>query len=41
MIVLDGVCFGYSRDCEILSGIDLELGSGLCLLVAPSFQREA
>jgi ABC-2 type transport system ATP-binding protein len=36
MIVLDGVCFGYTRDREILSGIDLELGSGLSLLVGPN-----
>jgi len=36
MIVLDGVCFGYSRDREILSGIDIEFGTGLSLLVGPN-----
>jgi ABC-type multidrug transport system ATPase subunit len=36
MIVLEGVCFGYSRGREILSGIDIEFGSGLSLLVGPN-----
>lgn len=36
MIVLDGVCFGYSPMQEILSSASLELASGLSLLVGPN-----